>query len=100
LVLVNWLSFKVCTQYADEKTLFWPAANAALLVWLQCFLGILVIATEKSIVPTSVHVITGAALLASMLVLTLNSFGCFRRNQFLEKFTGLRRTHQSLDSTF
>ena len=81
LVLVNWLSFKVCTRYADEKALFWPAASAALLVWLQCFLGILVIATEKSIVPTSVHVITGAALLASMLVLTLNSFRLFQKEQ-------------------
>jgi heme a synthase len=79
LVLVNWLSFKVCTRYADEKAIFWPAASAALLVWLQCFLGILVIATEKSIVPTSVHVITGAALLASMLVLTLNSFRLFQK---------------------
>ena len=77
LVLVNWLSFNVCTQYAEEKALFWPAASAALVVWLQCFLGVLVIATEKSIVPTSVHVITGAALLASMLVLTLNSFRLF-----------------------
>jgi cytochrome c oxidase assembly protein subunit 15 len=81
LVLVNWLSFKVCTRYADEKALFWPAACAALLVWLQCFLGILVIATEKSIVPTSVHVITGAALLASVLVLTLNSFRLFPKEQ-------------------
>ena len=81
LVLVNWLSFKVCTRYADEKALFWPAASAALLVWLQCFLGILVIATEKSIVPTSVLVITGAALLASMLVLTLNSFRLFQKEQ-------------------
>ncbi len=81
LTLVNWLSFKVCTQYADEKALFWPAASAALLVWLQCFLGILVITTEKSIVPTSVHVITGAALLASMLVLTLNSFRLFQKEQ-------------------
>jgi len=79
LVLVNWIGFKVCTQYTHEKVLFWPAASAALLVWLQCFLGVLVIATEKSIIPTSVHVITGAALLASMLVLTLNSFRLFQK---------------------
>jgi cytochrome c oxidase assembly protein subunit 15 len=79
LGLVNWIAFKVCTQYTQEKSLFWPAASAALLVWMQCFLGILVIATEKSIIPTSVHVITGAALLASMLVLTLNSFRLFQK---------------------
>jgi heme a synthase len=80
LVLVNWICFKVCTQYTQEKSLFWPAASAALLVWLQCFLGVLVIATEKSIIPTSVHVITGAALLASVLVLTLNSFRLFQKD--------------------
>ncbi len=79
LVLVNFTAFRVCKYYPEEKSLFWPAALAGLLVWLQCFLGILVIATEKSIIPTSVHVITGAALLASMLVLTLNSFHVFKK---------------------
>jgi cytochrome c oxidase assembly protein subunit 15 len=79
LILVNWLAYRVCIAYAQEKLLFWPAACAALLVWLQCFLGILVIASEKSIIPTSVHVIIGAALLTSMLVLTLNSFRLFRK---------------------
>ncbi len=74
LALVNWLAFKVCREYTQVPALFWPAAAAALLVWIQCFLGILVVLTEKSIIPTSVHVIVGAALLASMLVLTLNSF--------------------------
>lgn len=75
LWLVTHTAYRVCTHYPGEKALFWPAASAGLLVWLQCFLGIIVIATSKDIVPTSVHVIVGAATLASMLVLTLN---CFR----------------------
>jgi cytochrome c oxidase assembly protein subunit 15 len=79
LILVSFFSFKVCREYTQEKTIFWPAAAAGLLVWVQCFLGILVVATEKSIIPTSVHVITGAALLASMLVLTLNSFRLLKK---------------------
>jgi cytochrome c oxidase assembly protein subunit 15 len=79
LILVNLLSFRVCQSYIGEKALFWPAAVAALLVWVQCFLGILIIATNKAIVPTSVHVITGAALLASMLILTLNSFHLLKK---------------------
>jgi heme A synthase len=79
LILVNLLSFRVCQRYTEERALFWPAAVAALLVWVQCFLGILIIATNKAIVPTSVHVITGAALLASMLILTLNSFHLFKK---------------------
>lgn len=80
LTLVNWLAFKVCRDYPQVPVLFWPAVTAALLVWLQCFLGILVIVTEKSIIPTSVHVIIGAAVLASMLLLTLNSFHVLRKS--------------------
>jgi len=79
LVCVNAIAFKVCSSYTEEKALFVPAATAAFLVWMQCFLGMLVIFTQKSIVPTSVHVIIGAALLASMLVLTLNGFRIFRK---------------------
>lgn len=79
LVCVNAVSFKICSIYTEERTLFVPAATAAFLVWMQCFLGILVIFTQKSIIPTSIHVIIGAALLASMLVLTLNSFRLFKK---------------------
>lgn len=79
LYLVTHTAYRVCTHYPEEKALFWPAAAAGLFVWLQCFLGILVIATSKDVVPTSIHVIVGAATLAAMLVLTLNSFHLFKK---------------------
>jgi len=79
LYMVTHTAYRVCVHYPEEKALFWPAAAAGLFVWLQCFLGMIVIATSKDVVPTSLHVIVGAATLAAMLVLTLNSFHLFKK---------------------
>jgi heme a synthase len=79
LVLVTGLSYRVCTLFPEERGLFWPAAAAGLLVWVQCFIGMLVLFTGKAIVPTSLHVLVGGALLASMLVLSLKSHQLFRK---------------------
>ncbi len=79
LLFVSHTAFRACFHFPEEKGLFLPAAAAGFLVWLQCFLGVAVIVTQKSIVPTSVHVIVGAATLASMLVLTLNSYHLFKK---------------------
>jgi cytochrome c oxidase assembly protein subunit 15 len=78
LYFVTHTAYRACYHYPEEKRIFYPAAAAGLLVWLQCFLGLAIIFTSKAIVPTSVHVIVGAATLASMLVLTLNSFHLFK----------------------
>ena len=83
LIFVNATCFRFCKNYPEEKGLFWPAAAAGLFVWLQCFLGMLIIITQKAIVPTSVHVIIGAATLASMLVLTIKSYQLFKRGNVL-----------------
>jgi heme a synthase len=79
LGLVVFLSYRVCREYPEEKGLFWPAASAGFLVWLQCFLGMMILVTHKMVVPTSVHVVVGAGLLASLLILTLKSFQLFKR---------------------
>jgi heme A synthase len=80
LLYVTHTAYRACVHFPQEKALFYPAATAGFLVWLQCFLGVSIIVTQKAIVPTSVHVIVGAATLASMLVLTLNSFHLFKKN--------------------
>jgi cytochrome c oxidase assembly protein subunit 15 len=79
LIFVTHTTYRACFHFPEEKGLFWPAATAGLLVWFQCFLGIAILFTQKAIVPTSVHVIMGAATLASMLVLTLKSFQLFKK---------------------
>jgi|HubBroStandDraft_1064217.scaffolds.fasta_scaffold68495_2 cytochrome c oxidase assembly protein subunit 15 len=78
LLFVSHTAYRACFHFPEEKGLFYPAAAAGLLVWFQCFLGVAIIVTQKAIVPTSVHVIVGAATLASMLVLTLNCFHLFK----------------------
>jgi cytochrome c oxidase assembly protein subunit 15 len=50
-----------------------PALLAALLVALQVTLGASVIWTGRAVVPTTTHLVTGAALLATCLVLALRA---------------------------
>ena len=83
LILVTHTAYRFCFHFPVEKGIFWPAAAAGLFVWIQCLLGILILATHKAIVPTSIHVIVGAATLASMLVLTLKSFQLFKKGTIL-----------------
>ena len=79
LALVTRMSYLVCRAYPEEGSLFWPGFTAGLLVWVQCLLGLLIIVSQKAVVPTSIHVVVGAATLASMLVLTLNSYHLFKK---------------------
>lgn len=79
LVFVAHTAYRFCYHFPEEKTLFYPAATAGLLIWLQCSLGLAILFTQKAIVPTSVHVIIGAATLASMLVLSLKSYQLFKK---------------------
>jgi cytochrome c oxidase assembly protein subunit 15 len=57
-----------------ERTLAIPALGMSLLVLAQITLGALVVLTRKAVVPNTVHVATGAALLATSLTLTLESW--------------------------
>ena len=81
LVSVSLLAYRVCRKYPEESLLFWPAASAALLVWVQCFLGFGVLLTRKAILPTSLHVVVGAGVLGSTLVLTLKSHQLFKKGE-------------------
>ncbi len=78
LPLLTWLSYKVCYSYPEEKSLFWPAAWAGFLVWMQCLLGMLVVMTQKEVVPASFHVLVGSGVLASTLILAVNSLRLFK----------------------
>ncbi len=73
LLLVNFISYRVCVHFTEEPGLFLPAVAGVFLVWLQCVLGMLVVVTGKDAFPTSAHVLIGAGVLASMLVLALSS---------------------------
>jgi cytochrome c oxidase assembly protein subunit 15 len=63
----------VLRRHRRERVLVVPAALALALLALQLGLGAAIIWTRRAVVPTSVHVVCGAALLATCLVLTLRS---------------------------
>jgi heme A synthase len=72
-----------------------PAVAMSCLVILQVTLGAAVVLTGKGVLVNTAHVATGAALLATSLVLSLNSWlpGVSRRNTVamdaLNRFPGL-----------
>lgn len=67
------VSAVVLARYRAERTLLIPAVFMALLVVLQIALGASIIWTARAVVPNTLHVATGASLLAMTLILALQS---------------------------
>ncbi len=72
-ILVLWTAARVLSRFRAERTLALPALGMVGLVALQITLGALVVLTRKAVLPNTVHVATGASLLATSLVLSLYS---------------------------
>jgi cytochrome c oxidase assembly protein subunit 15 len=64
-----------------------PAAAMALLVLVQIGLGGAVILTGRAVLPNTIHVATGAALLGTSLIVTLNSWRIARSGRAGERLT-------------
>jgi cytochrome c oxidase assembly protein subunit 15 len=69
----GWTCLRVVRRHAEERQLLRPALIAVWLVLLQISLGAITIWTRKAVVPTSAHVVTGAAILATAIVLALRA---------------------------
>jgi cytochrome c oxidase assembly protein subunit 15 len=63
----------VLRHHRDDRRLVRLAALAAGLVALQITLGALIIWTARAVVPTTLHLVVGAGLLASSLAITLRA---------------------------
>ena len=72
-ILVLWTAARVLSRFRAERTLALPALGMVGLVAVQITLGALVVLTRKAVLPNTVHVATGASLLATSLVLSLYS---------------------------
>jgi len=72
-ILVLWTAARVLSRFRTERTLALPALGMVGLVAVQITLGALVVLTRKAVLPNTVHVATGASLLATSLVLSLYS---------------------------
>jgi cytochrome c oxidase assembly protein subunit 15 len=60
-------------RHRGEPALLGPALLAGSLVALQLTLGALIIWSRRAVLPTTAHLVVGAAVLASCLVLTLRA---------------------------
>jgi cytochrome c oxidase assembly protein subunit 15 len=72
-LLVVWTSVRIALRHGREPELARPAILLVALIGLQVFLGALTILTLRAVVPTTAHVATGAALLATAVLLTVRA---------------------------
>ena len=73
-IAVLWTVTRVLRCAPGRLSLSLTAAAMGLLVVLQVTLGAFVVLTAKAVVPNTVHVVTGALLLATSVVLSLFSW--------------------------
>ncbi len=74
LLMVCWTVLRVFRDPGDEPQLRRPAAALFILVALQITLGALTIWSGRAVIPTTAHVATGAAVLATSLTLAIRAY--------------------------
>jgi cytochrome c oxidase assembly protein subunit 15 len=71
IVAAVWIAGEIARRHPTERQIVGPAAFVVGLVMLQVSLGAVTIWTRRAVVPTSAHVMVGAAILATSVVLAL-----------------------------
>ncbi len=71
--MVAWSALRVLQRRAADPAVARPALAAAALVVLQITLGALTIWTRKAVLPTTLHVAVGAAILGTTVLLALRA---------------------------
>jgi len=72
-VCVLWTAGRILRRHAAEPGLRTPALLLVVLLAFQIFLGAAIIWTRKAVVPTTTHVVSGALILATSLVIALRA---------------------------
>jgi heme a synthase len=75
LALVLWLTARILRRHRDRPDLRRPALLAVFLVVTQISLGALTVVTRLAVLPATAHVVTGALLLATCLVVSIRAVG-------------------------
>jgi cytochrome c oxidase assembly protein subunit 15 len=70
---VGAMAARILRRHADRSELAGPALLAAGLVVVQVLLGVTTVVTRLAVVPATAHVVTGAMLLATCMVLTVRA---------------------------
>ncbi|HWP45803.1 MAG TPA: COX15/CtaA family protein [Candidatus Limnocylindrales bacterium] len=71
---ISWTVIHIIRQHRQESFLLRPGLLLIGLLILQIALGAFTIWTFKAVLPTTLHVTVGAAILATSLILTLRSY--------------------------
>ncbi len=72
-IIVAWLVGRILRQHADEPSFRRPALLATALLVVQWTLGAIIIWSRRAVVPTTLHLVLGAGILASCLVIALRA---------------------------
>jgi heme a synthase len=70
-IFVLWTVARVYTSYRDRPALTHPASLLLALLLMQISLGAMTIWSGRAVLPTTAHVVIGAAVLATSLALTI-----------------------------
>jgi cytochrome c oxidase assembly protein subunit 15 len=74
IALVIWTVARVARFHRNQPQLYRPALALAALLALQVTLGALTVWSSRAVIPTTLHVAIGAALLATSLTLTIRAY--------------------------
>jgi cytochrome c oxidase assembly protein subunit 15 len=80
-VMVVWLAARTLKDHRDQSWLRRPALAMLVLLAVQIALGATTVWTGRAVLPTTTHLVIGAALLATSLTLTLRSYRLYGLSQ-------------------
>ena len=78
---VFWLSSRIIRAHSDRATLTRPAVVLVGLVVVQVLLGAGVVWTGKAVAVTTLHVVVGAAILATAVVIVMRTWRLFEASR-------------------
>ena len=70
---IVWLAARLLREHGDVAPLRRPALLLVVLLALQILLGALTIWSRKAVIPTTLHLLTGASILATTVVVALRT---------------------------
>src|SRR5262245_33738070 len=72
--MILWTFSRIARSYSDHSLLFRPGLAMVALLTIQLTLGAVTVWTAKAVLPTTVHVLTGALILGTSFLLTLRAY--------------------------
>ena len=73
-IMVVWTVARVLRSHRNEPELRHPALGLFLLLVMQICLGAITIWSGRAVIPTTSHVLIGAAVLATSLTITIRAY--------------------------